>query len=52
MKSGDVVCMPADIRHFGRAVRRSLLLIWENADPSLPAKIAAGEAPAYPQVFA
>jgi hypothetical protein len=52
MKSGDVACMPADIRHFGRAVRRSLLLIWENADPSLPAKIAAGEAPAYPQVFA
>jgi hypothetical protein len=52
MKSGDVACMPGDIRHFGHALRRSLLLIWENADPTLPAKIAAGEAPMTPQVFA
>jgi hypothetical protein len=36
MKPGDVAAMPADIRHQGFAPKRSMLLVWENADPSLP----------------
>ena len=37
MKPGDVAAMPADIRHQGYAPKRSMLLVWENADPELPA---------------
>ena len=36
MKPGDVAAMPADIRHQGFAPKRSMLLVWENADASLP----------------
>jgi hypothetical protein len=36
MKAGDVAAMPADIRHQGMSPKRSMLLVWENADPSLP----------------
>ena len=36
MKAGDVAAMPADIRHQGYSPKRSMLLVWENADPSLP----------------
>ena len=36
MKPGDVAAMPADIRHQGFSPKRSMLLVWENADPSLP----------------
>jgi hypothetical protein len=36
MKAGDVAAMPADIRHQGYSPKRSMLLVWENADPTLP----------------
>ena len=36
MKAGDVSAMPADIRHQGMSPKRSMLLVWENADPTLP----------------
>ena len=36
MRPGDVAAMPADIRHQGYAPKRSMLLVWENADPELP----------------
>lgn len=36
MKPGDVAAMPADIRHQGYSPKRSMLLVWENADPALP----------------
>lgn len=36
MKAGDVAAMPADIRHQGFSPKRSMLLVWENADPTLP----------------
>ena len=36
MKAGDVAAMPADIRHQGYLPKRSMLLVWENADPTLP----------------
>jgi hypothetical protein len=36
MKPGDVAAMPADIRHQGFSPKRSLLLVWENNDASLP----------------
>jgi hypothetical protein len=36
MKAGDVAAMPADIRHQGYSPKRSMLLVWENADSALP----------------
>jgi hypothetical protein len=36
MKPGDVAAMPADIRHQGYSPKRSMLLIWENNDSTLP----------------
>jgi hypothetical protein len=36
MRAGDVAAMPADIRHQGFSPKRSMLLVWENADPELP----------------
>jgi len=36
MHPGDVAAMPADIRHQGYAPKRSMLLVWENADPACP----------------
>ena len=45
MKPGDVASMPADIRHQGYAPKRSMLLVWENADPRLPALLSSGKLP-------
>ncbi len=39
MKAGDVAAMPADIRHRGFSPKRSMLLVWENASPELPAAL-------------
>jgi hypothetical protein len=36
MKPGDVAAMPADIRHQGFSPKRSMLLVWENNDTTLP----------------
>ena len=41
LKAGDVAAMPADIRHQGFSPKRSMLLVWENADASLPELYAA-----------
>ncbi len=51
MKPGDVAAMPADIRHRGCAPKRSMLLVWENASPELPALDAAGKMPPAPVQF-
>jgi hypothetical protein len=51
MKAGDVCAMPADIRHQGYSPKRSMLLVWENADPALPDLIASGKTPTYPIEF-
>ena len=45
MKAGDVAAMPADIRHRGFWPKRSMLFVWENASPELPALYAAGKMP-------
>jgi hypothetical protein len=45
MKPGDVASMPADIRHQGYAPKRSMLLVWENADPKLPELFSSGKLP-------
>lgn len=45
MKAGDVAAMPADIRHQGFSPKRSMLLVWENASPKIPALIREGKAP-------
>ncbi len=51
MKAGDVAAMPADIRHQGYSRKRSMLLVWENANPDLPRMHEAGEIPPYPVEF-
>ncbi|MET9692624.1 hypothetical protein ABZY81_29905 [Streptomyces sp. NPDC006514] len=51
MKPGDVSAMPADIRHQGYSPKRSMLLVWENANPDLPDLIASGKTPTYPIEF-
>lgn len=51
MKPGDVGAMPADIRHQGYAPKRSMLLVWENASPDLPALISSGKLPTKPVDF-
>jgi hypothetical protein len=51
MKAGDVSAMPADIRHQGYSPKRSMLLVWENADANLPDMIASGKTPTYPIDF-
>jgi Hydroquinone 1,2-dioxygenase large subunit N-terminal len=45
MKPGDVASMPADIRHQGYAPKRSMLLVWENANPELPELLSSGKLP-------
>jgi hypothetical protein len=35
--------MPADIRHQGFSPKRSMLLVWENADAALPELYASGK---------
>lgn len=51
MKAGDVCCMPADISHQGFSPKRSMLLVWENADPTLPKRFESGELSPYPADF-
>jgi hypothetical protein len=51
MRAGDVASMPADIRHQGMARKRSMLLVWENANMDLPRMHAEGELPPYPVEF-
>jgi Hydroquinone 1,2-dioxygenase large subunit N-terminal len=48
MKAGDVAAMPADIRHQGYSPKRSMLLVWENASPKIPALISSGQLPSTP----
>ena len=50
-RAGDIACMPADIRHQGYSTKRSMLLVWENGSPHIPAMIARGEAPVVPVIF-
>jgi hypothetical protein len=45
MRPGDIAAMPADIRHQGFSRKRSMLLVWENADPRLPGLYASGQLP-------
>jgi hypothetical protein len=51
MHPGDVAAMPADIRHQGYAPKRSMLLVWENADSALPGLISSGQLPTNPIEF-
>ena len=51
MKAGDVAAMPADIRHKGYSPKRSILLVWENNDGTLPGKYERGELKPYPAEF-
>lgn len=51
MKAGDVAAMPADIRHRGYSPKRSILLVWENGDPTLPGRYTSGELKPYPAEF-
>jgi hypothetical protein len=51
MRPGDVAAMPADIRHQGYSRKRSMLLVWENADGQLPELISTGQMPNYPAEF-
>src|SRR2546430_6370781 len=51
MKAGDVAAMPADIRHKGYSPKRSMLLVWENNDGSLPERYRRGELKPYPAEF-
>jgi hypothetical protein len=51
MRAGDVACMPADIRHQGYSHKRSMLLVWENANPQLPDLYASGKLPVNPIAF-
>ena len=51
MKAGDVAAMPADIRHKGYSPKRSILIVWENNDGSLPDRHASGELKPYPVDF-
>jgi hypothetical protein len=43
--------MPADIKHKGFAPKRSMLLVWENADAKLPGLYASGKLQPYPVDF-
>jgi hypothetical protein len=45
MRPGDIAAMPADIRHQGFARKRAMLLVWENANPDLPALYESGDLP-------
>ena len=51
MKAGDVAAMPADIRHKGYSPKRSILIVWENNDGTLPQRYASGELKPYPVEF-
>ena len=51
MKAGDVAAMPADIRHRGYSPKRSILIVWENNDSTLPQLYASGKLKPYPVEF-
>ena len=51
MKAGDVAAMPADIAHQGFSKKRSMLLVWENANPNIVKMYESGELPPYPVEF-
>jgi hypothetical protein len=51
MRAGDVAAMPADIRHKGYSPKRSILIVWENNDSTLPQLYASGKVPPYPVEF-
>jgi hypothetical protein len=51
MKAGDVAAMPADIRHQGFSPKRSMLFVWENANPELPKMYESGKLKPYPVEF-
>jgi len=51
MKAGDIAAMPADCRHTGYSPKRSMLLVWENANPELPGWYADGKLPMSPVQF-
>jgi Hydroquinone 1,2-dioxygenase large subunit N-terminal len=51
MRAGDVAAMPADIRHRGYSPKRSILIVWENNDSTLPQLYASGKVPPYPVEF-
>jgi hypothetical protein len=51
MKAGDVAAMPADIRHKGYSPKRSILLVWENNDGTLPQLYSSGQLKPYPVEF-
>jgi hypothetical protein len=51
MKAGDVAAMPADIRHRGYSPKRSILIVWENNDSTLPQQYASGKLKPYPVEF-
>ncbi len=51
MKAGDVAAMPADIAHQGFSKKRSMLLVWENANPAIVKMHETGELPPYPVTF-
>ena len=51
MKAGDVAAMPADIRHKGYSPKRSILIVWENNDSTLPQRYSSGELKPYPVDF-
>jgi hypothetical protein len=51
MRAGDVAAMPADIRHKGYSPKRSILIVWENNDGTLPQRYASGQLKPYPVEF-
>ena len=51
MKAGDVAAMPANIRHKGYSPKRSMLIVWENNDGTLPQRYSKGELKPYPVEF-
>jgi len=50
-KAGDIASMPADIRHQGFSTKRSMLLVWENANPKVVELHNSGAIPPYPVEF-
>lgn len=51
MKAGDVAAMPADIGHQGFSKKRSMLLVWENANPNIAKMYESGALPPNPVAF-
>ena len=51
MKAGDVAAMPADIRHQGYSPKRSMLLVWENVNPTIAERHRSGKLNPWPIDF-